>query len=254
MKVTGERSSTDAGGFNPTFQRHRAGYALAVRFLPPGRVLDLGCGVGHSIDLLQPRESVGVDRDASALEGQPRETVVADMRELPFADGSFASVVSSHSIEHVPDPERVLAEAGRVLRPSGVAVFTTPNRLTFGPPDEIVDPYHYVEWDPGELRAFCGREFAEVELYGIFGSERYLELVAAERRRLDSLLRLDPLRVRRLLPRRLRQLLYDWRLRAERAEASSAAGAIEMSDFTLAEAGLEEALDLMAVCRAPRGR
>ena len=254
MKVTGERSSTEAGGFNPTFQRHRANYRLAAGFLGPERVLDLGCGVGHSLDLLAPRESVGVDREPTALAGQPRETVVADMRELPFEDGSFHSLVCSHALEHVPDPERLLAEAARVLAQDGTAVFTTPNRLTFGPADEVVDPYHYVEWDPGELRAFCGREFAEVELYGIFGSERYLELVAAERRRLDSLLRLDPLRVRRLLPRRLRQLLYDWRLRAERAEASSAAGAIEMSDFTLAEAGLEEALDLMAVCRAPRGR
>lgn len=43
--------------------------------------------------------------------------VVADMRELPFADGEFASVLSVQSLEHVPDPERVLAEVARVLEP-----------------------------------------------------------------------------------------------------------------------------------------
>ena len=57
-------------------------------------------------------------------------------------------MISVHSIEHVPDPERVLAQVVRVLEPRGRAVFITPNRLTFGRPDEIIDPYHYLEYDP----------------------------------------------------------------------------------------------------------
>ncbi len=79
--VTGERVTTAAGGFNPTFQRHVAAYRLCAPLLPQaGRVLDLGCGAGHSFSALAPRESVGVDLDAAALAGQSRETVVADMR------------------------------------------------------------------------------------------------------------------------------------------------------------------------------
>ena len=73
-------------------------------------MLDLGCGIGHSYELLAPRETVGVDIDPEALAGQDRETHAADMRDLPFADASFDSVLSVQSIEHVPDPERVLAE------------------------------------------------------------------------------------------------------------------------------------------------
>jgi SAM-dependent methyltransferase len=249
-RITGERVVTAAGGFNPTWQRHVAAYAECARFLPPGRVLDLGCGVGHSYELLAPRETVGVDLDAGALEGQERETYVADMRALPFADRSFASVLSVQSIEHVADPERVLAEVTRVLEPRGVAVFVTPNRLTFGRPDEVIDPYHYVEYDAGELRALCTPRFADVELWGLFGSERYAELVEEQRRRLDSLLRLDPLRFRRALPRELRKRLYDWRLRRERSDADPRAGAIVPGDFSLAPEPLAGALDLVAVCRA----
>ncbi|MGI8749365.1 MAG: class I SAM-dependent methyltransferase [Thermoleophilaceae bacterium] len=143
-----------------------AAYQLAVPMLDAGRVLDLGCGVGHSYRLLEPRETVGVDLSAEALEGQDRETVVADMRALPFAGASFASVLSVHSLEHVPDGGRVVAEAARVLIPDGKAVFVTPNRLTFGRPDEIIDLYHHVEYDAPQLEAVCAPFFEEVRVGG----------------------------------------------------------------------------------------
>jgi SAM-dependent methyltransferase len=249
LRISGERVSTPTGGFNPTWQRHVAAYAAAADLLPDGRVLDVGCGVGHSFDLLAPRETVGVDLSAEALAGQQRATIVADMRALPLTSESFASVLSVQSIEHVPDPERVVSEARRVLVPGGTAVFVTPNRLTFGPPDEIVDPYHYVEFDEGTLRALCSAVFEQVEFRGLFGSERYLAIVARERARLDALLRRDPLRVRWLVPRRLRQLAYDRMLRRARAVAEPDEQAIEVSDFELRGGPLDEALDLFAICR-----
>ena len=242
---------TASGGFNPTWQRHVAAYALAEPFLPSGRIADIGCGVGHSYRLLSPRETVGIDVDPDALASQERPTVAADMRRLPFADAEFDGALSVHSIEHVPDPERALAEMVRVLSPEGVAVLVTPNRLTFARADEIIDPYHYVEYDPRQFERLLTPFFRDVEVAGIFGSERYLEFVAREHGRLDKLLRLDPLRLRRLLPRRARQRLYDWRLGRERRDDDPAAEAIEAGDFHLAGEGLDTALDVMAVCRLP---
>jgi SAM-dependent methyltransferase len=253
VRVTGERAVTGEGGFNPSWQRHVAGYAHAARVLPPGRVLDLGCGTGHSFHLLAPRETVGVDADAESLEGQDRETVVADMRELPFEDDSFDSVIAAHSLEHVPNPEAVLAEVARVLRPEGTAMFTTPNRLTFGRPDEIIDPYHHVEFDEHELRELCSAHFGEVELAGVFGSERYMELHRSERETLERLLRKDPLRMRHMIPRRVRQHLYDRRLSKERLERGDPrAAAIEVADFPIRDGPLQESLDLVAICRSSR--
>jgi SAM-dependent methyltransferase len=246
--ITGERVSAPEGGFNPTFQRHVAAYRLCAPLLPQGRVLDLGCGTGHSFRELAPRETVGVDVEPVALAGQERETHVADMRSLPFGPGSFASVLSVHSIEHVPDAARAVAEIVRVLAPGARAVLVTPNRLTFGLPDEIIDPYHYVEYDAAELSALCTPHFARVEVLGLFGSARYQALIDAERGELHRLLRLDPLRLRRLLPRRVRQRLYDARLRASRAVPQPGALEIGPEDFTLASRPLESALDLVAVC------
>jgi SAM-dependent methyltransferase len=245
--ITGERATVADGGFNPSFQRHVACYRLCAALLPEGRLLDLGCGVGHSWRELAPRETVGVDIAPEALAGQDRETHVADMRRLPFADGSFDSVMCSHAIEHVPDPGAVLAEVVRVLRPGGRAAFVTPNRLTFGRPDEIIDPYHYVEYDPLELRRLCEPWFRTVEILGIHGSDRHLALVAAEHRRLDRLLSRDPLRLRRLVPRRARQLLYDAKLTRSRAAPLPGALQIVPEDFRLDRAALETALDLVAI-------
>jgi SAM-dependent methyltransferase len=252
MRVTGERVASPEGGFNPTWQRHVAAYELAGGFLPAGTVLDLGCGVGHSYHTLAPRETVGVDISAEALAGQERRTVVADMRALPFADGEFASVLSVQSLEHVPDPQRVLAEVARVLGRDGTAVFVTPNRLTLGRPDEIIDPYHFVEFDAGELERLCAERFGEVTVQGLFGSPRYMEIFDEERATLDRLLGLDPLRLRRLVPLRIKRRLYDAMLRRHRTDPDPRAEAITSGDFRLECAGLEAALDICAICRRPQ--
>ena len=247
--MTGERVVTSRGGFNPTWQRHVAAYALAPQFLGQGSVVDVGCGVGHSYELLAPRVTVGVDVDPAVLEGQQRETVAADMRRLPFGPASFDGAVAVHSIEHVPDPERAVGEIARVLKPGGVAILVTPNRLTFARPDEIIDPYHYVEYDQAALQALCTRFFAGVELAGVFGSDRYRAIVAREHAKLDRLLRRDRLRLRRFVPRAVRQRLYDSRLSRERAGDDPEAAAITTDDFSLGHDRLDEALDLVAICR-----
>jgi SAM-dependent methyltransferase len=249
MRVSGERVSTPEGGFKPTWERHVAAYAAAAELLPDGPVLDVGCGVGHSYHLLAPRETVGVDIEPEALRGQERRTLVGDMRELPLPEGGFSSVLAVQSIEHVPDPDRVLSEARRVLDPGGTLMLVTPNRLTFGRPDEIIDPYHDFEYDEHQLRALCERFFDQVEMHGLFGSERYLTLIEAQRQRLDQLLRRDPLRLRRFVPRRARQRLYDAQLRRERKHPDPVAEEIELADFELRDGPLDEALDLVAVCR-----
>jgi SAM-dependent methyltransferase len=250
--ITGERVSTPTGGFNPSFQRHRAEYRLCGSLLGPGLVLDLGCGTGHSFQELAPRETVGLDVEPAALEGQPRQTHVGDMRALPFAAETFESVVAIQSIEHVPDGSRVVAEAARVLVPEGRAVFVTPNRLTFGRPDEIIDPYHYVEYDAQQLRELCARSFDAVKVMGLQASPRYRAIHDDERRELDRLLARDPLRLRRMVPRWARQRLYDHRLSSDRVKPRAGALEITPEDFWLDESGLEGAIDLFAICDRPR--
>jgi SAM-dependent methyltransferase len=249
MKVSGERVSTTAGGFNPAWQRHVAEYEFAGRLISGRSVVDLGCGIGHSYELLGAERTVGVDVHPASLAGQDRETVCADMRRLPFEADSFDAAVVMHSLEHVPDPLKAMNEAARVVRPGGTVVFATPNRFTFGRPDEIIDPFHRVEFSPEELLAACRSVFAEVELMGVFGSPRYMELFDEERVVLNRLLRLDRLRLRRAVPRRAKERVYDAILRRIRAESDPRPLAISTDDFELRRENLDACLDLIAACR-----
>jgi SAM-dependent methyltransferase len=52
----------------------------------------------------------------------------ADGRRLPFRDGVFDALYCYHVLEHVPGPERAVAEARRVLAKGGIAFFGTPNK------------------------------------------------------------------------------------------------------------------------------
>jgi SAM-dependent methyltransferase len=54
------------------------------------------------------------------------DAVVADARALPFRADSVDLVVSFDAIQHIAEPERVIAEVARVLRVGGIAIVTYP--------------------------------------------------------------------------------------------------------------------------------
>jgi len=68
-----------------------------------------------AVDFCQPM----LDAGASKLPPGAVRTVCADARALPLADASVDGVVAGFGIRNVPEPERAVAEALRVLRPGG---------------------------------------------------------------------------------------------------------------------------------------
>ncbi len=86
-----------------------------------GPVLDAGCGEGRLPAQLDPGVRwVGLDSSPSQVAANPfRPLVRADMRRLPFADGSFAELTHLWCLYHLDDPVTAVAEAARVLRPGG---------------------------------------------------------------------------------------------------------------------------------------
>ena len=101
-----------------------------------GVVADLGAGAGSTLDAasslslteLRPRLHVQLDRTRQpAAPGAVRLCADLDGAALPFCDGVFDGVVCAHVLEHLHHPERLLQQAHRVLRPSGMLVAAVPN-------------------------------------------------------------------------------------------------------------------------------
>ena len=112
------------------------------------RVLDLGCGPGAYTAQLQQAGavvvSVEIDRDELLRSlVMPTRPVVADGTRLAFADSSFDAVVCSNVLEHTPDPEGVLAEIQRIVKPQGWAYVSWTNWYSpWG--GHAVAPLHYL--------------------------------------------------------------------------------------------------------------
>ena len=82
-----------------------------------GPVLDVGCGEGRLASVLNEGVSwVGVDASPTQIAANPyRPLVIADMRYLPFRDGSFAEATHLWCLYHLDEPVVAIREARRVL-------------------------------------------------------------------------------------------------------------------------------------------
>jgi SAM-dependent methyltransferase len=106
------------------------------------RVLDVGCGAG--VDLARfaraGAEVVGIDLAISAIvlaranlsqQGLPGRLHIADGEQLPFPDSSFDLVFAHGVVQYTADPQRLVDECRRVLRPEGEAIFQVYNRISW---------------------------------------------------------------------------------------------------------------------------
>jgi len=151
----------------------------------PGSLLvDIGCGAG----VLAPHVAhlghrhLGVDVvPASARLARDRGITVllGDARCIPMGDGCADVVVAGEVLEHVPDLDRVVAEATRILRPGGTLVIDTiastwwgrftsitiGERMPAGPPPRLHDAELFV--DRAELVEACARHGVALSLNGL---------------------------------------------------------------------------------------
>ncbi len=173
LPLTGERTVPGIPSENYWFRRHEAAYEYALPFVRGQRVLEVGCGEGYGTALLAAaaRHVIGVDYDAPTL-AQARTTypqasfVRANLAALPAPDSSCDVVATLQVIEHVWNHPEFVRQCRRVLRPGGLLLVTTPNRLTFSPGlDAPLNPFHTHEFTAAELTELllsCGLEIDTV--------------------------------------------------------------------------------------------
>ncbi len=111
-------------------------------------ILDLGCGAGHYAFALEAAgaEVVPIELSEASLRSSgsiPRGALAGSAEFLPFPASTFDGVFCSNMLEHAPDPEPVLNEISRTLRPGGWAWISWTNWYSPWGGHEIV-PFHYL--------------------------------------------------------------------------------------------------------------
>lgn len=128
--------------FNPLLEalvgRFRRGRAATLTsFVPPGKVLDIGCGRGLTLNALRQLgwKTRGCELSETSSR-HAREVLGLDVacdgfRPEQYADGEFDAVILWHVYEHLIDPRVSLQQFRRILRPGGVLALAVPNSDSF---------------------------------------------------------------------------------------------------------------------------
>lgn len=258
---------------------HLADYEHAASILIENgchTVLDLGCNDGYGAACLTrfglDVTGVDVSRDAiaKATASYPGiKFIHSDRGDIPGEPHSFDAVVSFQVIEHVPDVSEYLARIHRALRPGGIAIFTTPNRvLRLDPGMSPWNRFHVTEFSCAQLSATIEGRFESLHMYGQFATD---EIMAIETSRCAASLarhRKNIAKARRNSgrPYVIRLLVCAWRktitaLKALRSRLSHTKNmpGIPFSPpkewtsalFTYRETDIDKSLTLVAVCKAP---
>jgi SAM-dependent methyltransferase len=187
MPLTGERTVPGLAEENYWFRRHEVVYQRLSERCRDREVLEAGSGEGYGADLIATIASrvIGLDYDESAVAHvrarYPRvEMLHGNLAELPLPDASVDVVVNFQVIEHLWDQGQFVAECLRVLRPGGVLLMSTPNRITFTPgSDTPLNPFHTRELNAAELTELLTEQgFVLEAMLGVYHGAGLRELDA----------------------------------------------------------------------------
>jgi len=129
-KISIERAMKSDKGY---LLRTQAVSQLARNYPDNWRILDIGCGEGQLLNLLNNRIKIGIDISFTRCQLTKNRNLNAgycqtDCLNLPFADNSFDLIVGMEVFEHLMNPAHALKEAARLLKPDGIIITTFPNQ------------------------------------------------------------------------------------------------------------------------------
>jgi SAM-dependent methyltransferase len=234
LPLTGERTAPGIWHENYWFARHEAAYRwIADTLRPDGRVLDAGCGEGYGAELLRAggaEQLFGLDYEGTTLrhaaKAYPQVNLVqGNLVQTGFADGSFDTVVSLQTIEHLWEQPRFVAECARILAPGATLVLSTPNTLTF----PAGNWYHTKELTAAELTELVRADLEIVDVLGLWHGPRLTAWEATNGSCVTAQLERDHLEWSEDLTALVTQTSY--------------------KDFEIREGALDDSLDLVVVAR-----
>jgi SAM-dependent methyltransferase len=246
LPLTGERTIPDLAEENYWFRRHEVVYQRLLDRCTGRDVLEAGCGEGYGADLIADvaQAVVAIDYDEATVAHVRARYPRVDVRHgnlatLALPDASVDVVVNLQVIEHLWDQPQFVAECLRVLRPSGVLLMSTPNRVTFSPGrDTPINPFHTRELNAAELTELLeSAGFAVESMLGVFHGPA---LVALDARHGGS-----------IIDAQVARALADAPWPADLLADITSVGVDDFELVDAADRDIDESLDLVAIAVRP---
>ncbi|MGB4775781.1 MAG: class I SAM-dependent methyltransferase [Daejeonella sp.] len=169
---TGERLETEILNNNTLEHLHR--YSIAIYFSKNRTVLDIACGEGYGSNLLaQVADSVlGVDVSSQTIAEAQKKYIHSNLTfkegradKIPSSNSTFDVVVSFETIEHHDQHEAMMMEIKRVLKPNGILIISSPDKLNYSIKRKYANPFHVKELFIEEFKGLIQSYFKHSQFY-----------------------------------------------------------------------------------------
>jgi ubiquinone/menaquinone biosynthesis C-methylase UbiE len=170
-KWSGERLESFVYNRDTIDHLHR--YAIVSKYIKGKIVLDIASGEGYGTNLISQNAKFvyGVDIDSqSILEAKQKyqeknlEFIIGSTNEIPILNESVDVVVSFETIEHHDKHEEMMMEIKRVLKPDGLLILSTPDKLHYSDKRNFKNKFHIKELYKSEFQELVSKHFKEVQL------------------------------------------------------------------------------------------
>lgn len=162
-----------------------------------GTMLDIGAGQGEVLRAAVAKNwrAIGIETSSTfavhAAKNSGAEIRREPLEECGFADASFDAVVLSAVLEHLYNPNQVIEEISRILRPNGVLFIDVPNEqglyfrvgnfyqklrlrnwvVNLAP---TFEPFHVFGFSPKSLRALLAKHNLKPQVWQVFAGEAFV--------------------------------------------------------------------------------
>ena len=153
------------------YEKYRQEVIARVQGTPNREILEVGCGEGMMFEgtAIAPTQMDVSMRRVRYARDKGQQAICGDGYHIPFADGSFSTVLLIAMLEHTCEPWRVLAEARRVLKRGGRAIMVVPNDVTMSAGRLVLGkfpiryPDHLTFTTPGRMHKWLAQGFKVTE-------------------------------------------------------------------------------------------
>lgn len=168
---TGERLETFI--YNRIAIEHLHRYSIAYEYICDKVVLDIACGEGYGSNLMSEKASFvyGVDVDKICVseaklkyKKQNIEFLVGNTSKIPLKNSSIDVVVSFETIEHHDEHDEMMVEIKRVLKPNGLLIISTPDKLYYSEMRKFENEFHVKELYKNEFINLASKYFSQIQL------------------------------------------------------------------------------------------